>query len=397
MALTLYENELLATVLDKFKVQFPMLSAFTTDFGNGGVVLNQTKTARVRKAATVRDYDGTTGYAANAAATSALLEDVPVTMNRHKHVPVVIDHIDQAGSTLNLMEEAAAEIAFDLGKEAVDYVLSLCRGSNFSQSSEYTESNSDLDATENIRGDLNAIGARQTGRFGIVNTGVALSLGVDSRVASRDFHGILNGSNAFRGFANVSGFDNIWEYPSLPDNNLSSVTFTAVAATEVITTATAHGLSIGDRVQVSSTTTLPAGLSASTDYFVITVPSTTTMTISATDGGSVVNITDTGTGTHSMVGWENLTGFFGTKESIILVADIPRSLSNPDPALANVVDIETMTDPDTGLTIAMLTWASVGLMDVYKTCTWIYGAKAGRQAGAAGVMTDYAGHRLVDL
>jgi hypothetical protein len=397
MALTLYENELLATVLDKFKVQFPMLSAFTTDFGNGGVVLNQTKTARVRKAATVRDYDGTTGYAANAAATSALLEDVPVTMNRHKHVPVVIDHIDQAGSTLNLMEEAAAEIAFDLGKEAVDYVLSLCRGSNFSQSSEYTESNSDLDATENIRGDLNAIGARQTGRFGIVNTGVALSLGVDSRVASRDFHGILNGSNAFRGFANVSGFDNIWEYPSLPDNNLESVTFTAVAATEVITTATAHGLSIGDRVQVSSTTTLPAGLSASTDYFVITVPSTTTMTISATDGGSVVNITDTGTGTHSMVGWENLTGFFGTKESIILVADIPRSLSNPDPALANVVDIETMTDPDTGLTIAMLTWASVGLMDVYKTCTWIYGAKAGRQAGAAGVMTDYAGHRLVDL
>jgi hypothetical protein len=91
------------------------------------------------------------------------------------------------------------------------------------------------------------------------------------------------------------------------------------------------------------------------------------------------------------------SGFFGTKESIILVADIPRSLSNPDPALANVVDIETMTDPDTGLTIAMLTWASVGLMDVYKTCTWIYGAKAGRQAGAAGVMTDYAGHRLVDL
>jgi hypothetical protein len=204
MALTLYENELLATVLDKFKVQFPMLSAFTTDFGNGGVVLNQTKTARVRKAATVRDYDGTTGYAANAAATSALLEDVPVTMNRHKHVPVVIDHIDQAGSTLNLMEEAAAEIAFDLGKEAVDYVLGLCKGSNFSQSSEYTQANSDLDATENIRGDLNAIGARQTGRFGIVNTGAALSLGTDARVASRDYHGILNGANAFRGFANVS-------------------------------------------------------------------------------------------------------------------------------------------------------------------------------------------------
>ena len=397
MALTLYEDELLATVLDKFKVQFPMLSSFTSSFSNGGVVLNQTVTARIRKAATVRDYDGTTGYAANAAATSTLLEDVPVTMNRHKHVPVVIDHIDQAGSTLNLMNEAAAEIAFDLGKEAVDYILTLCRGSNFSQSSEYTEANADLDATENIRGDLNAIGARQTGRFGIVNTAVALSLGTDSRVASGDYHGILNGSNAFRGFSNVSGFENIWEYPSLPDNNLASVTFTAVAATDLITTASDHGLAIGDRVQVSSTTTLPAGLSAATDYFVLTVPSSTTMTVSASDGGSAVDITDTGTGTHSMVGWENLTGFFGTRESIILVADIPRSLANPDPALANVVDIDTMTDPDTGLTLAMLTWASVGLMDVYKTVTWIYGAKAGRQAGAAGVMTDYAGHRLVDL
>jgi hypothetical protein len=398
MALTLYENELLATVLDKFKVQFPMLSAFTTDFGNGGVVLNQTKTARVRKAATVRDYDGTTGYAANAAATSALLEDVPVTMNRHKHVPVVIDHIDQAGSTLNLMEEAAAEIAFDLGKEAVDYVLGLCKGSNFSQSSEYTQANSDLDATENIRGDLNAIGARQTGRFGIVNTGAALSLGTDARVASRDYHGILNGANAFRGFANVSGFDNIWEYPSLPDNNVADVTITVANATDIWTTGAAHGLEVGDRIQLSNSGgALPAGSAASTDYYVKTVPSTTTLTLSASDGGAILDVSGDGTGTHTLHGWENLSGFFGTKESIILVADIPRSLSNPDPALANVVDIETMTDPDTGLTIAMLTWASVGLMDVYKTCTWIYGAKAGRQAGAAGVMTDYAGHRLVDL
>ena len=399
MALTLYENELLATVIDKFKVQFPMLSAITTDFTSGGVVLNQTKTARVRKAATVQDYDGTTGYTANAAATSALLEDVPVTMNRHKHVPVVVDYIDQTGSTLNLMEEQAAEIAFDLGKECVDYVLSLCRGANFSQSSEFTEANSDLDATENIRGDLNTIGARQTGRFGIVNTGVALSLGVDSRVASRDFHGILNGGNAFRGFANVSGFDNIWEYPSLPSNNVADVVITVANATDIWTTATAHGLSVGDRIQLSNSGgALPAGSTAATDYFVLTVPSTTTLTLSATDGGSILDVSGDGTGTHTLEGYENLSGFFGTKESLILVADIPRPLANPDPALTNVVDIETMQDSDTGLTLAMLTWVNTnGLFDLHKTVTWIYGAKAGRQSGAAGVMTDYAGHRLVSL
>jgi len=310
MALTLFEDELLATVLDKFKVQFPMLSAWSTDFSSGGAVIGQTKTARIRKAATVRDYDGTTGYLANAAESTALLEDVPVTINRHKHVPVKIDYLDVSSSTINL-NDAASEIAFDLGKECVDYVLSLVVAANFSETSTFSTANSDLDATEDIRGDMNTIGARQTGRVGIVNTAVAATLGVDARVASRDYYGQLNGGAAFRGFIGVSGFENIWEYPSLPGNA------------------------------------------------------------------------------------ENLTGFFCTKEAIIIAADIPRAIANPDPSLSRVVDIETMADPDTGLTLAMLTWAETGLMDCYKTVTWIYGAKAGKQGGSAGTITDYAGHRLV--
>lgn len=395
MALTLYEDELLATVLDKFKVQFPMLSKFTTSFSSGGVVLGQTVTARIRTAATVRDYDGTSGYQANAAESTSLMNDIPVTMNRHKHVPVKLDHIDVASSTINL-DEAAAEIAFDLGKEAVDYTLGLARGSNFSQSSEYSAANSDLDMTENIRGDMNTIGARQTGRFGIINTAVAGYLGVDSRVASRDYFGQLNGSTAFRGFQNVSGFENIWEYPSMPSNNVADVVITVANATDIWTTATAHGLEVGDRIQLSNSGgALPAGSAASTDYYVLSVPSTTTLTLSASDGGAILDVSGDGTGTHTLEGFNNVSGFFGTKEGMILVADVPRSVINPDPALARVVDIETMTDPDTGLTLAMLTWAQTGLMDVYKTVTWIYGAKAGRQGGTAGDMTDYGGHLLV--
>lgn len=78
-------------------------------------------------------------------------------------------------------------------------------------------------------------------------------------------------------------------------------TFTVVAATDVITL-TAHGLKVGDVVRVASGTTLPAGLSASTDYWVLTVPSVDTLTLSASRGGAVVDITDTGTGTHTMYG-----------------------------------------------------------------------------------------------
>ncbi|MBX4215330.1 hypothetical protein KW797_00045 [Candidatus Parcubacteria bacterium] len=76
-----------------------------------------------------------------------------------------------------------------------------------------------------------------------------------------------------------------------------SATFTAVAANDTIT-AVAHGLENGNIVWVSSGTTLPAGLSASTNYFVID-KTTDTFKVSATEGGTTVDITDAGTGTHT--------------------------------------------------------------------------------------------------
>ena len=84
-------------------------------------------------------------------------------------------------------------------------------------------------------------------------------------------------------------------------HNLGSVsaTFTANASTEVCTS-TAHNLHNGDPVTVSSTTTLPAGLSAGVTYYVISATANT-FQLSATPGGSAVNITDTGTGTHSFL------------------------------------------------------------------------------------------------
>lgn len=70
------------------------------------------------------------------------------------------------------------------------------------------------------------------------------------------------------------------------------------AATTNIITSNAHGLSNGDCVHVSSSTTLPAGLSASTNYYVISA-TTNTFKVSATLDGTEIDITDTGTGTHT--------------------------------------------------------------------------------------------------
>lgn len=73
---------------------------------------------------------------------------------------------------------------------------------------------------------------------------------------------------------------------------------TFTAATSDIITSNGHGLSQGDCVQFTTTTTLPAGLSLVTNYYVIE-PTTNTFKVSATLDGPTVDITDTGTGTHS--------------------------------------------------------------------------------------------------
>jgi len=80
-----------------------------------------------------------------------------------------------------------------------------------------------------------------------------------------------------------------------------SRTFTVNTSTDTLTTSTNHGLAINDPVYVSSTTTLPSPLAANTVYFVKTVPTTTTLTLSATAGGATIDLTTTGTGTHSIL------------------------------------------------------------------------------------------------
>lgn len=74
-------------------------------------------------------------------------------------------------------------------------------------------------------------------------------------------------------------------------------TFTANASTDVIS-ATAHGMSNGDRVAFWSSGTLPAGISPATEYFVRNTQADSYQ-ISATAKGSILDITDTGSGTHN--------------------------------------------------------------------------------------------------
>ena len=82
----------------------------------------------------------------------------------------------------------------------------------------------------------------------------------------------------------------------------ASYTFTANAGTDIITHA-AHDIPTFTCVQVSSSGTLPAGLSASTFYWTVRQSSTTSKLATSYDNavaGTTIDITDAGTGTHTI-------------------------------------------------------------------------------------------------
>ena len=93
---------------------------------------------------------------------------------------------------------------------------------------------------------------------------------------------------------------NTVQYDIWKTSELTQGTFTVVADTDIFTSA-AHGLIVGNVVEFKTATTLPAGLTALTTYYVISVPTVDTFKVSATKGGTSVNVTDTGTGVHTFL------------------------------------------------------------------------------------------------
>ena len=71
-------------------------------------------------------------------------------------------------------------------------------------------------------------------------------------------------------------------------------------ASPAVFTKTAHGLSVNDDLVLSTSGALPTGLTVGTIYYVKTVPTADTFTVSATVGGAAINTSSAGSGTHSM-------------------------------------------------------------------------------------------------
>ena len=137
---------------------------------------------------------------------------------------------------------------------------------------------------------------------------------------------------------------------AVPLNNSTIGTFTA--ATTDICTKAAHGLLTGDQVTVSSATTLPAGLSANTYYYVIKIDADTfklsTTLAGAVAGTGIVDITDTGTGAHTIYLKNNIVGFAGHPSAIITGF---RPVIPTAGIRQKLINFELVDDPESGLTL----------------------------------------------
>lgn len=152
---------------------------------------------------------------------------------------------------------------------------------------------------------------------------------------------------------------------------LSKLSAEFTAAVTNIITSNGHGLQNEDLVQFTTTDTLPAGLSTSTNYYVRDV-TTNTFKVSAAKGSPEVDITDTGTGTHTFNlkgkvimtdGFEHLKLSVNTANSANLTIKFQGSDSEEAPDFnaaqsptnrwdyVDVIDIEdgSSIDGDTGL------------------------------------------------
>lgn len=79
-------------------------------------------------------------------------------------------------------------------------------------------------------------------------------------------------------------------------------TFTVTIASPAVFTKTGHGYAVNDPIVLSTTGALPTGLAAGTVYYVLTVPTADTFTVSTSVGGSAVNTSGSQSGTHSVTG-----------------------------------------------------------------------------------------------
>lgn len=173
-------------------------------------------------------------------------------------------------------------------------------------------------------------------------------------------------------------------------NTLASFsTFTADASTDICTHSNINLMKY-TRVQLTTTTTLPAGLSLATDYYVIKVTDTTckfATSYANAVAGTAVNITDAGTGTHTInTLLPRYTNGAGLKAFMWANNATPLGAATPNLSLASYTNSDQTTGRATPTVLPIgKTAAANGLVLYSGTGAGKYGPFMPMQAGDSGI------------
>lgn len=170
-------------------------------------------------------------------------------------------------------------------------------------------------------------------------------------------------------------------------------TFTADAGTDIITmTSTTNrpsNILTGTRVRLTTTTTLPAGLALATDYYVIKVTDSTfklATSYANAVAGTAINITDAGTGTHTMSRLlPRYTNGAGVQAIIFNPAATAMGAATPNMSLGYTNSAQTTTRATPGVLPVGKTAASNSLIIYTGTGAGKYNYQMPLQAGDAGI------------
>lgn len=399
LCVTLTTAEVLLDVIDAFAKKLPMLKYIGSDWRPETLKLNQTYTAHVPSIPAVEnvsngDYTALTGQSGR-----SLLDDVPVTIDKHIATKIKWAHIDSIKDNKFEYDKVIGLAGYALAKSVIDNIILGMTSENFSNHSLFAVADSDADMLDNICGDLNTAGAMPDGRFMMVNTPVATTLAGDSRLTSRDYADQRVRGSGYRRWTDTNGFAEIMEYPDLANTTSgTALTSVTVANTGDLFTKVAHGLSTGQTVSAAS---FSAGFTAGT-YNVIRASADTFQLASSyanAIAGTAVAASADGTG-GVITPTQTLTGFAGDARSIALLGGIPDGMDIAARLGINinrVNSIEVVTHESLGISMAAIAWEEGGKLDVNWVPTLVYGRRLGRAGAtnAPGSTCDNAGHRLV--
>lgn len=121
-------------------------------------------------------------------------------------------------------------------------------------------------------------------------------------------------------------------------------------------------------------------------------------------GGSALGILNNVAGFQQVIEYpdlptnsENLSGVALAPDAMVVKTGIPQDSEDIREALGipAIANFETITDPDSGLTLMAVYWQAPGTFDIHMSITLIWGWSVGKAGGSDGALTDYSGHRVV--